>query len=165
MAGGAVKAGVERVGRIVECDAQPVERRVLAEILMDEMRSADVFAIDPVLPAAPYVIGRMPEAIGLDVANPREPSVDHLRAASRHAGKRRDRPLAVVQHQVAGFEREVPGPQQIVGVLEAHRLEPDPVAALDRVNRLFDARQKLHEHGRIWRRATVLGIAGVQMEN
>jgi hypothetical protein len=122
MAGGAVKAGVERLGGIVEGDAQPVEWRVLAEMLMHEMRCADVFAIDPVLPAAPYVIVRMPEPVGPDVADPREPPVDHLRSASQHAGQRCDRPLAIVQRPVAGFERQVPGLQQIVGVFEAHRV-------------------------------------------
>ena len=35
----------------------------------------------------------------------------------------------------------------------------------DRVGRLLDAGQKLHEDGRIRRRATVLGITGVQMQN
>ena len=64
---------------------------------MDEMRRADVFAVDPIFPAAVDVIGGMPEPVSVDVAEPGEPPVHHLGAAAGHTGQAGDDPLAVAE--------------------------------------------------------------------
>ena len=87
MAGRFVFRRVESLGGIVKRDAQLVERAVLAgEIFVNEMRRADISALDPVLPAAIDVVGRMPQPIPFDVAEPGEPPVDHLVRGNRACG-------------------------------------------------------------------------------
>src|SRR5208282_6473355 len=125
MTGCLVLCRVEGLGRVMERNAQLVERPVLAgEIFVHEMFAPDVTAVDPVFPAAVDVVGRVPQAVPRDVAEPGEPPVDHLGATAGHAGEACDHPLAVLELLVTGLERQVAWLQKFVRFFEPHVFPP-----------------------------------------
>src|SRR5579883_192434 len=170
-AGGLVFSHIEGFGRVVEVDAQLEQRAILAgQIFMHQMRGADILAVLAVFPAAIDMIGRMPQTVPFDVAEPGEPPIDHFGAAAGHAGKAGDDPFAVLDLLIARFEREVARLQQIVRLFKSHRhlppSEADLVAALesehlaslgrrcDRISQLFEDAAHLGD---------LLGIGGGQL--
>src|SRR5262245_56500464 len=87
MTRGPVARAIEQLGRIMEGDAQAVDRAGWAgEIFVHQMSAADVAAVDAILPVAEQVIGRVPQLVLVRAAQPGEPPVHHLGAAARHAG-------------------------------------------------------------------------------
>jgi hypothetical protein len=120
-AGFAIAASVEHLRRVAKIDAQLEQGAARAgEIFMHEMRGADVVAVMAVFPIAEDVIARMPELVLLGAAQPGEPPMHHFGAASGHACQRGHQPLAVGEIPIAGFERQIAGIEQIVGLTEFH---------------------------------------------
>ena len=119
--GGLVRVVAESLGGIVKIDAEFVKRAIgPSEIFMDEMRGANVFAVDPIFPAAVDVVAGMPELVLVSSAEPGEPPVHHLRATAGHAGQRGNHSLAVAEFHVTGFDGQIAGLQQVVGLFKFH---------------------------------------------
>src|SRR5580704_11100783 len=97
-----VECRVKSFRRFAEGNPKFVERPILSrEIFVNEVRGPDVFAALAVFPAAIDVVSWVPEAIPIDVAEPGEPPVDHLRSASRHPGQSGDDPFAILKFLIA----------------------------------------------------------------